>query len=85
MSNSERPRKCKCNALTFDEHWKTGIRIDEEVLCELFTLRSITLLTHYIFVAAQVKTWRSDVYAHFKYPTIIQEDNIVKYKFVCKM
>ena len=85
MSDLDRPRKHKRNALTFDKHWNTDTRTNEEVLGELFTPSGISFLFKLlIFTAAQVRSWRSDVYAHFKHPTIIQEDNIIKYRFTCK-
>lgn len=33
---------------------------------------------------AQLRTWKSDVYRHFKKPTIIKDEKVVKYKFTCK-
>ena len=39
---------------------------------------------HIRFVAMQMKTWTSEVYEHFKSPTIEQKGGEVRYAFVCK-
>lgn len=71
----------------YNKCWKTDQRTPEEVLCQFFVHWLSNIDTH-IYVSCtdwQMQTWSSDVYNHFKKPTIKKHaGGVIKYIFTCK-
>jgi hypothetical protein len=69
----------------FKDRYKTEETSDADVLGECQHMETICNPSIHIgFVAMQMKTWTSEVYEHFKSPTIEQKGGEVRYAFVCK-
>ena len=70
----------------FAKRFSTATTSDSDVLGEVFWHCIYAYAKYYIYLEHQMKSWKSEVYAHFQMPPSIVHavDGTVQYKYSCK-